>query len=101
MQKPRETRPRFLLNETIFQPAAISYVSQQGEFKNTIKNFLWEVHVKNFWPKKLRREKQILSYFPIDFFLSRFLAVSQHEEPKSTIKLFSKISPENLKKTSI
>jgi hypothetical protein len=31
-------------------------VSQQGEFKNTTKNFLEKIHVnvKNFWPKKLR-----------------------------------------------
>jgi hypothetical protein len=29
-------------------------VSQQGEFKNTIKNFLGKIHVKNFWPKMLR-----------------------------------------------
>jgi hypothetical protein len=27
------------------------------------------------------------------------LAVSLHEEPKSTIKIFSKIRPENLKKS--
>jgi hypothetical protein len=32
-------------------------VSQQGEFKNTIKNFLGEVHVKNIRPKKLREKK--------------------------------------------
>jgi hypothetical protein len=29
-------------------------VSQQGEFKNTIKKLFGEIHVKNFWPKKLR-----------------------------------------------
>jgi hypothetical protein len=48
-------------------------VSQQGEFKNTIKNFLEKIHVKNFWPKKLR-EKQtfFLSSFPVDFFYRVF-----------------------------
>jgi hypothetical protein len=34
--------------------------------------------------------------FPSIFFIA-FLAVSLHEEPKNTIKLFSKIGPENLK----
>jgi hypothetical protein len=42
-------------------------VSQQGEFKNTINNFLGEIHVKNFWPKKLEKQK-ILSSFPTDLF---------------------------------
>ena len=75
-------------------------VSQQGEFKNTIKNFLGKIYVKNFWPKKLREKKTFfLSSFPIDFFLIAFLAVSLHEEPKNTIKIFSKIRPENLKKS--
>jgi hypothetical protein len=74
-------------------------VSQQGEFKSTIKNFLGKIHVKNFWPKKLR-EKKLFScrLFP-SFFLSCFLAVSLHEEPQNTIKIFSKIRPENLKKS--
>jgi hypothetical protein len=35
--------------------------------------------------------------FPIDFFIA-VLAVSLHEEPKTTIKIFSKIRLENLKK---
>jgi hypothetical protein len=74
-------------------------VSQQGEFKNTIKNFLGKIHVKNFWPKKLRKK----NFFPVVFshqlFLIAFLAVSLHEEPKNTIKILSKIRPENLKKS--
>jgi hypothetical protein len=62
-------------------------VSQQGEFKNTIKNFLEKVHVKNFWPKNLREKKTFfLSSFPVDYFLSRFLAVSLHEELENTAK---------------
>jgi hypothetical protein len=36
---------------------ALLCVSQQGEFKYTIKNFLGKIYVKNFWPKKLRKEK--------------------------------------------
>jgi hypothetical protein len=40
-----------------------------------------------------------LSSFPIDFFLIAFFAVSLHEEPKKTIKIFSKIRPGNLKKS--
>jgi hypothetical protein len=75
-------------------------VSQQGECKNTTKNFLGEVHVKNFWPKKLRK-KTLFSFrlFP-SIVLIAFLAVSLREEPKNTIQIFSKIRPENLKKIS-
>jgi hypothetical protein len=44
-------------------------------------------------------EKKLFScrLFP-SIFLIAFLAVSLHEEPKNTIKIFSKIRPENLKK---
>jgi hypothetical protein len=63
------------------------------------KNFFGKIHVKNFWPKKLR-EKKLFScrLFPSIFFIA-FLAVSLHEEPKNTIQIFSKIRPENLKKS--
>jgi hypothetical protein len=65
------------------------------------KNFLGKIHVKNFWPKKLRKTFFLAFFgrFSSGFFLSRFLAVSLHEEPKNTIKTFSKIRPENLKKS--
>jgi hypothetical protein len=48
-------------------------VSQQGEFKNTIKHFLGEIHVKNFWPKNLRK-KNLFSFrlFPSIFFYRVF-----------------------------
>jgi hypothetical protein len=62
-------------------------VYQQGEFKNTTKHFLEKVHVKNFWPKQLEKNTFFLSSFPFDLFLSRFFAVSLHEEPKNTIKI--------------
>jgi hypothetical protein len=43
------------------------------------------------------------NFFPVvfshRFFLIAFLAVSLHEEPKNTINKFSKIRPENLKKS--
>jgi hypothetical protein len=43
------------------------------------------------------------NFFPVvfshRFFLIAFLAVSLHEEPKNTINLFSKIRPENRKKS--
>jgi hypothetical protein len=44
--------------------------------------------------------KNLFSFrlFPSIFFIA-FLAVSLHEEPKNTIKIFSQIRPENLKKT--
>jgi hypothetical protein len=48
-------------------------------------------------------KKKLFSFrlfpFPIEFFLIAFLAVSLHEEPKNTIKIFSKIRPANLKKS--
>jgi hypothetical protein len=50
-------------------------VSQQGEFKSAIKNFLGEVHVKSFWPKKLRKKKVFrtnLQKFRCQFFLDYF-----------------------------
>jgi hypothetical protein len=40
-----------------------------------------------------------LSSFPIEFSFIAFLAVSLREEPKNTIKIFSQIRPENLKKS--
>jgi hypothetical protein len=70
-------------------------VSQHEEFKNTTKNFLGEVHVKNFLPKKLRAA---LRGENIGVFIA-FFAVSLHEELENTIKIFSKIRPENLKKS--
>jgi hypothetical protein len=43
------------------------------------------------------------NFFPFVFshrlFFIAFLAVSLHEEPKNTIKIFSQIRPENLKKS--
>jgi hypothetical protein len=44
-------------------------VSQQGEFKNTIKNFFGKIHVKKNWPKTI---EEILSSFPIDLFYRVF-----------------------------
>jgi hypothetical protein len=44
-------------------------VSQQGEFKNTIKTFLGKYMSKTFGRKKLRKKSFFLLSFPIDFFL--------------------------------
>jgi hypothetical protein len=50
--------------------------------------------------EKVEKKKTFfLSSFPIDIFFIAFLAVSLHEELKNTIKIFSKIRPENLKKS--
>jgi hypothetical protein len=64
-------------------------VSKKGELKKHHKKLFWgtgEVHVKKNWPKKLRKD-----FFPVvfslRFFLSRFFAVSLHDEPKNTIKV--------------
>jgi hypothetical protein len=55
------------------------------------------------WPRRGHqpggKKTFFLSSFPHRFFLSRFLAVSVHEEPKNTKNIFSKIRPENLKKS--
>jgi hypothetical protein len=74
-------------------------VSQQGELKNAIKNFLGEVHVKSFWPKNLRRKKTFSCRISPSIFFYRVLAISLHEEPKNTIKTLSKIRPKNPKKS--
>jgi hypothetical protein len=45
-------------------------------------------------------EKKLFSFvFSHRFFFIAFSAVSLHEEPKNTIKIFSQIRPENLKKS--
>jgi hypothetical protein len=80
-------------------PMAFLCVSQQGEFKNTIKNFLGKHHKKLFWPKKLRKTNFFPVVFSHRFFLIAFLAVSLHEEPKNTTQIFPKIRPENRKKS--
>ena len=80
-------------------PMAFLCVSPQGEFKNTKKNFLGKVHVKNFWPKKLRKQNFFPVVFSHRFFFIAFSAVSLHEEPKNTTEIFSKIRPKNLKKS--
>jgi hypothetical protein len=73
-------------------------VSQQGELKNTTKRFLWEVNVKSFWPKKLRK-KTFPVVFSYGFVLSRFWPFLSMMSPKTPQNTFSKIRPENLKKS--
>jgi hypothetical protein len=70
-------------------------VSQQGEFKNTTKFF-----GENPYQKPLAEKVEIFVSFRLfpSFLFVVFLAVSLHEEPENTIKIFSKIRPENLKK---
>jgi hypothetical protein len=63
------------------------------------KQILGKIYVKNFWPKKLREKNLFPFVFSHRFFFIAFLAVSLHEEPKNTIKIFPKIRPENLKKS--
>jgi hypothetical protein len=53
------------------------------------KCFLGEVHVKSFWPKKLRKKNFFPVVFSQRFFLIAFLAVSLHEEPNNTTKTYS------------
>jgi hypothetical protein len=46
-------------------------VSQQGEFKNTIKNFWGEVHAEYFLPKKLREKKLFSCRFSPSIFVKQ------------------------------
>jgi hypothetical protein len=63
-------------------------VSQQGEFKNTMKKLLGKVHVKNFSPKQIERKKTVfLSFVPFGFFIA-FLAVYLNEELKTPQNIF-------------
>jgi hypothetical protein len=63
------------------------------------KNFLGKIYVKLLAEKVENKKTFFLSSFPVEFCFIAFLAVSLHEEPKNTIKVFSKIRPENLKKS--
>jgi hypothetical protein len=63
------------------------------------KNLFWGSPCQKPLAEKVEKKK-LFSFrlFPSIFFIA-FLAVFLHEEPKSTIKMFSKIRPENLKKS--
>jgi hypothetical protein len=48
-------------------PSVFVRISTRGVQKHHKKLF-GKIHVKNFWPKKLRKKPFFLSSFPIDFF---------------------------------
>jgi hypothetical protein len=80
-------------------PMAFLCVSQQGDFKNTIKKLFGESPCQKLLAEKVEKTKRFSCLlFPSIFFIA-FLAFSLHEEPKNTIKIFSKIRPENRKKS--
>jgi hypothetical protein len=54
----------------------------KGSSKTPLKK-LGEIHVKNFWPKKLIKKAFFLSSFPIDFILSRFWPFLCMRSPKT------------------
>jgi hypothetical protein len=54
-------------------------VSQQGEFKNTIKLFGESLCQKLLAEKVEEKKTFFVSSFPIEFFFIAFLAVSLHE----------------------
>jgi hypothetical protein len=70
----------------------------KGSSKTPLKTF-WGSPCQKLLAEKVEKKTFFLSSFPIDFFYRVFLAVSLHEKPKNTIKIFSKIRPENLKKS--
>jgi hypothetical protein len=93
--------PFFFINFLRFF-MAFGYFSQQRELKNTTKNFFGKVHVKNFWPKKLRGGE---NFFPVVFSLRFFYRVFWPflcmKSPKTPLKYFLKLDPKiskNLKK---
>jgi hypothetical protein len=49
--------------------------------------------------EKVEKKKLFSCRLSHQFVLIAFLAVSLHEEPKNIIKIFSKVRPENLKKS--
>jgi hypothetical protein len=75
-------------------------VSQQGEFKNT-KNLFGVNPCQKLLAEKVEKKKLFSCRLSHRFFLIAFLtaSVSLLEEPKNTIKIFSKIRPKNLKKS--
>jgi hypothetical protein len=66
----------------------------------SIKTF-WGKSMSNTFHKKVEVEKKLFScrFFPSIFYRVFFWAVSLHEELKNTTQIFSKIRPENLKKS--
>jgi hypothetical protein len=73
--------------------------STRGVQKHHKKRF-GEIPCQKLLAEKVEKKKPFsFRLFPSIFFIA-FLAVSLHEEPKNTIKtFFSKIRPENLKKS--
>jgi hypothetical protein len=55
----------------LFYGVFVRFSSREVQ-KVTTKNFLGEVHVKNFWPKKLRKEKLVSFRLSHRFFNSVF-----------------------------
>jgi hypothetical protein len=74
-------------------------ILNKGSSKTPLKTFWGNTCPKLLAEKVERKKTFFLSSFPIDFSFIAFLAVSLHEEPKNTIKMLSKIGPENLKKS--
>jgi hypothetical protein len=63
------------------------------------KTLFWGNTCQKLLAEKVERKKNFFPFvFSHRFFFIAFLAVSLHEEPKNTIKIFSQIRPENPKK---
>jgi hypothetical protein len=58
----------------------------------------WEKSMSKTFCKKVEENKNNSVIFPLQFFFA-FLTISLHDELKNTIKLFSKITPKNLKQS--
>jgi hypothetical protein len=88
-----------LIFEILFYGVFVRF-STRGVQKHH-KNLFGESPCQKLLAEKVEKKKLFPVVFSHRFFLIAFLAVSLHEEPKNTIKIFYKIRPEiskNLKK---
>jgi hypothetical protein len=85
-------------NPFIFSHGVFVRFSTRGVQKH-YKKLFGESPCQKLLAEKVEEKKSFsCRLFPSIFFIA-FLAVSLHEEPKNTIKIFSKIKPENRKKS--
>jgi hypothetical protein len=57
----------FAQKKVVFGVLCVSH-SQQGEFQNTTRGSLGEVHARSLWPKKIRGKFSFPVVFPLRFF---------------------------------
>jgi hypothetical protein len=88
---------RFFFSPFVFTSAFVRF-STRGVQKHH-KTLFGGSTCQKLLAEKVERKNFSPFVFSHRFFFIAFLAVSLHEKPKSTIKIFSQIRPENLKKS--